>query len=96
MPEKTVPEQAVSEEAVEFGSGLSLDGDAAEVIQAVWAEALGVDAVDPDEGFFDLGATSALVVSVVRVLHGRWPRLKVVDLFARPTVAQLAAYLGDG
>ena len=92
MCERTLPERTVA--AVTAGPGL--DGDPADVIQAVWAEALGVEAVDPDEGFFDLGATSDMVLDVVRVLRGRWPRLKVVDLFAHSTVAQLAAHLGDG
>ncbi|MEU3662055.1 phosphopantetheine-binding protein [Streptomyces sp. NPDC032940] len=75
---------------------VDLDGDPVDVVAAVWAAALGVDAVDPQEGFFDLGATSAMVVDVVRVLRRRWPGLKIVDVFSRPTVAQLAAHLGDG
>ncbi|MFD5426296.1 phosphopantetheine-binding protein [Streptomyces sp. NPDC127084] len=73
-----------------------LDGDPTEVIAAVWAGALELDTVDPEAGFFDLGATSATVVEVVRVLRRRWPGLKVVDVFSRPTVAQLAAFLADG
>ncbi len=77
-------------------SEVDLDGDPAEVVAAVWAEALGVDTVDPQEGFFDLGATSVMVVDVVRVLRRRWPGIKIVDVFARPTIAQLAAHLGDG
>ncbi|MFE9928526.1 phosphopantetheine-binding protein [Streptomyces sp. NPDC005533] len=75
---------------------VDLDGDPADVVAAVWAEALGLDAVDPDEGFFDLGATSVMVVDVVRVLRRRWPGIKIVDVFSRPTVRQLAAFLGDG
>lgn len=73
-----------------------LEGDPTEVVAAVWAEALGLDTVDPDAGFFDLGATSATVVAVVRVLRRRWTGIKIVDVFARPTVGQLAAFLGDG
>ncbi|MEI5097681.1 phosphopantetheine-binding protein [Streptomyces sp. PmtG] len=86
MPEPTSAPEAVAD----------LDGDPVDVVAAVWAEALGLDAVDPEEGFFDLGATSAMVVEVVRVLRRRWPGVKVVDVFSRPTVAQLAASLGDG
>lgn len=80
------------------GTGVTdadLDGPACEVVQAVWAEALGVDTVDPDEGFFDLGATSAMVLSVVRTLRRRWPGLRIVDVFNRPTAAQLAGFLDD-
>jgi hypothetical protein len=73
----------------------ALDGASIDVVQAVWAEALGLDVVDPDTGFFDLGATSATVVGVVRVLRQRWPRVQIVDIFSHPTVAQLAAILDD-
>lgn len=75
--------------------GPALEGAPDEVIAAVWAEALGVDSIDPDAGFFDLGATSATVLNVVRVLRARWPRLQIVQVFAHPTVAQLAEFLGD-
>ncbi|MBP2707789.1 acyl carrier protein [Microbispora sp. RL4-1S] len=75
--------------------GLDLDGTPAEILQAVWADALGVAEVDPDAGFFDLGATSEMILGVVRVLRRRWPRLRIVDVFSHPTVAQLAAFLDD-
>lgn len=77
------------------GTDADLVGTTGEVVQAVWAEALGLDAVDPDAGFFDLGATSAMVLSVVRTLRRRWPQLRIVDVFNRPTAAQLAAFLDD-
>lgn len=77
------------------GTDADLTGPACEVVQAVWAEALGLDAVDPDAGFFDLGATSAMVLDVVRTLRRRWPRLRIVDVFNRPTAAQLAGFLDD-
>ncbi|MEU4062676.1 phosphopantetheine-binding protein [Streptomyces wedmorensis] len=76
-------------------TGPVLEGDAVDVVAAVWAEALGTDSVDPDAGFFDLGASSATVLRVVRTLRRRWPDLKIVDVFSRPTVAELATFL-DG
>lgn len=72
-----------------------LDSTPAEIVQAVWADALGVVAVDPDAGFFDLGATSEMMLGVVRILRQRWPGLKIVDIFSHPTVAQLAGFLDD-
>ncbi|MBY8884715.1 acyl carrier protein [Streptomyces sp. PTM05] len=86
-----MPEQSASS-----GTIGSLDGDPETVITAVWAEALGVESLDPHTGFFDLGATSATVVSVAKVLRQRWPRVRVVDLFSHSTPAQLAVFLGDG
>ncbi|MFF9393443.1 acyl carrier protein [Streptomyces griseoluteus] len=78
-----------------LGDGPTLEGDPGEVIAAVWAGALGLESVDPDAGFFDLGATSATVLEVVQVLRRRWPRLKVVHVFAHPTPALLAGFAGD-
>ncbi|MES9521913.1 acyl carrier protein [Streptomyces capoamus] len=77
-------------------TGTDLDGDPVEVVEAVWARALDMETIDPDDGFFDLGATSTMIVDVVRVLRGRWPDLRIVDVFAHATVRQLAAFLGDG
>jgi hypothetical protein len=76
-------------------AGPDLDGHPVEVLQAVWAEALGVETVEPDAGFFDLGATSETMLGVVRTLRGRWPHLRIVNIFSHPTVEQLAAFLGD-
>ncbi|MFI7207935.1 acyl carrier protein [Micromonospora aurantiaca] len=72
-----------------------LEGDPVEVLQTVWKEALDVVEVDPDAGFFDLGATSVIILGVVHVLRERWPHLRVVDIFSHPTVKQLAAFLDD-
>ncbi|MFL6137840.1 MAG: acyl carrier protein [Frankiaceae bacterium] len=75
------------------GAEVDLDGTPVEAVKAVWAAALGLATVDADEGFFDLGASSATVVEVVRILRRRWPRIRVVHVFAHPTVAQLVAFL---
>lgn len=66
-----------------------------DVIARAWADALGRPDVDPDAGFFDLGADSATVMEVVRTLRTRWPGLKVADVFANPSVRSLAAHLGE-
>lgn len=72
------------------------DGAAADVVAAVVAGVLGEAWVDPEAGFFDLGASSAVLVRVVEQLRPRWPGLRVVDLFVHPTVATLAAFLDGG
>jgi surfactin synthase thioesterase subunit/MFS family permease len=63
-------------------------------IAAVWSDILdGVD-VGLDDDFFALGGDSFKAVRAVRVID---PRLRVIDLFTRPTVRELAAHLdGDG
>jgi len=70
-------------------------GPAKEVVSATWARVLGIATIDPDIGFFDLGATSADMVVVVEQLRARWPSLRVVDLFLYPTVSGLTAFLNN-
>ena len=75
-------------------AGFHLAGPPVKVVQATWDEALGIE-VDPDAGFFDLGATSAMIRGVVRVLRRRWHHLRVVDIFSHPTIRQLSVFLDD-
>ena len=74
-------------------AGGARDDAIAEAVAAVWAAELGVGDVDRETGFFDLGADSATVVRVVDSLRASWPELKIVDVFANPTVTSLAAFL---
>jgi hypothetical protein len=83
----------VADSSIEAQAGPSLDGSANDVIAAVLSEVLELDSVDPNAGFFDLGASSATVVSLVRILRRRWPDIRIVDVFDNPTVGQLAAFL---
>jgi amino acid adenylation domain-containing protein len=63
----------------------------------VWAEVLGVERVGREDGFFDLGGHSLLLVRLQARLRERLDReIAVVDLFRFPTVAALAAHLGGG
>jgi hypothetical protein len=66
-----------------------------DVVHAVWCEVLGVELLDPDVGFFDLGATSSDVMSAVTRLRDRWPDLRAVDMMLYPTVNSLATFLAD-
>jgi hypothetical protein len=62
-------------------------------VQAVWSVVLGEESLDPDVGFFDLGATSTNVLAAVDRLRARWPNLRVIDVFLYPTVNSLTAFL---
>ncbi|MBG0818844.1 non-ribosomal peptide synthetase/MFS transporter [Planomonospora sp. ID82291] len=62
-------------------------------IAAVWAEVLGVAEIGVDDDFFALGGDSFRAVRAVREID---PALRVIDLFTRPTVRELAAHLDGG
>lgn len=69
-----------------------------EKIAAVWSEAFGADAVSVNAHFFnDLGGHSlfaARVVSRLREVAG-FEQLSIRDLYANPTVRQLAVFVSD-
>ncbi|HEX8114658.1 MAG TPA: amino acid adenylation domain-containing protein, partial [Kofleriaceae bacterium] len=76
--------------AGEAGAGLRA------LLTEVWREVLGVAEVPPDRGFFELGATSMTAVVAHRAIVARLGReLPLSALFGYPTIARLAAYLGD-
>jgi phthiocerol/phenolphthiocerol synthesis type-I polyketide synthase E len=63
-------------------------------VAAIWCKVLGREQVGAGENFFDLGGHSLLLAQVqleLAAVTGRTPSL--VDLFAHPTVAALAAHL---
>ncbi|GIH19612.1 hypothetical protein Raf01_77840 [Rugosimonospora africana] len=63
-------------------------------LQRLWRDVLGVDAIDVDRTFFELGGTSLTLLRMYRMLPQHPVRtLSLVDLFRYPTVRQLAAAL---
>ncbi|MBB6421374.1 non-ribosomal peptide synthetase [Streptomyces sp. AK010] len=68
------------------------DGAVERAIAEVWAEALGVDRVGPDDDFFTLGGHSLLTVRIiVRLRHGHGIDLSFRDFQRHRTVRSLAA-----
>nr|WP_245873205.1 non-ribosomal peptide synthetase [Streptomyces phaeoluteigriseus] len=60
----------------------------------VWCVVLGRDRVGRDENFFDLGGNSLLLVTAQGAVNSAFDAdLSVVDLFAHPTVRDLARHL---
>ena len=73
----------------------SPSSETARALARIAAEILGVDAIAPDDNFFDAGANSLHMVQLHRriseELHAEIP---LVDLFRHPTVHFLAERLG--
>ncbi|MFH9176777.1 amino acid adenylation domain-containing protein [Streptomyces albogriseolus] len=60
----------------------------------VWCDVLGRDRVGRDDNFFDLGGNSLLLVTAQTAVNRAFgSELSVVDLFAHPTVRDLARHL---
>ncbi|MFJ6793251.1 amino acid adenylation domain-containing protein [Streptomyces sp. NPDC091268] len=82
------------------GGSRAADGGAAdgprEALGALWAELLGVPAVDPDDNFFALGGNSLLALRLVnRIRTDLGVELPFGQVFETPTVRALAARIGE-
>lgn len=65
-------------------------------IVEVLEEVLGSERVGVDDNFFDLGGNSVLLMQVhQRLQEVLGQTFEVVEIFNHPTVAQLAAHIGD-
>ncbi|WFS69318.1 amino acid adenylation domain-containing protein [Agrobacterium leguminum] len=68
----------------------------AQTVAEVWRGILGVDEINSDDSFFDLGGHSLLVMKTVASLrHHLKTNLTALDFFKFPTVAALASFI-DG
>ncbi|HEY0636053.1 MAG TPA: amino acid adenylation domain-containing protein, partial [Pseudonocardiaceae bacterium] len=63
-------------------------------IAAAWRQVLGLDRVGVHDSFFDLGGDSLSAVALVGALREQGLELTVQEVFAGPTVAELAELLG--
>ncbi|MEK4243280.1 Pls/PosA family non-ribosomal peptide synthetase [Janibacter sp. FSL W8-0316] len=70
-------------------------GQTAQWVAGIWAEVIGADVSDPADDFFDLGGGSLTAAQVVSRLRERTPETTVGDLYAHPTLGDLAAWLDE-
>ena len=67
-----------------------------EQVAAIWARALGIRQVNPDENFFALGGHSLLGVKMIAEIQaktGMEEELRLSDLLEFPTLAAFTAHL---
>ena len=65
-----------------------------QLLCGIFAEVLGVDEVGVDDGFFDLGGQSLLVMRLrSRIRSAIGAKLSITMVFDAPTVAELDAHL---
>ncbi|HDS1733729.1 non-ribosomal peptide synthetase [Pseudomonas sp. BP8] len=83
-------------EAMQQRSYQAPEGPMEVLLARLWADLLGVERVGRHDNFFELGGHSLLAVTLVARLRGEGLEADVRVLFAEPTLAALAATLGQG
>ncbi|TFF33719.1 non-ribosomal peptide synthetase, partial [Pseudomonas sp. RIT623] len=72
------------------------EGETETLLADIWAQLLGVERVGRHDNFFALGGHSLLAVSLTARLRQAGLQVDVRTLFSQPSVAALAATLGQG
>ena len=63
-------------------------------LAGIWAEIIGLDGVDRDEDFFDIGGDSLLATKMVLRARREWNiKFTVRQLIEAPVLAELARYV---
>ncbi|MFV1853354.1 MAG: amino acid adenylation domain-containing protein, partial [Thalassospira sp.] len=67
-----------------------------EKVAKLWAEILPDITPTRDDGFFDIGGNSLLLLRLFEKFEANWPgRVGIADLFANPTIAKQAELISD-
>ncbi len=86
---------ALPEPAYEDRSPTPPAGAVEDAVAQAWAAVLGARSVGRDDNFFETGGSSIAAVALHQRLEAAFPgAFTLLDVFVRPTVAQLAAKLG--
>ncbi|MFV0473691.1 MAG: phosphopantetheine-binding protein, partial [Pikeienuella sp.] len=80
---RAAPKRPLSDEPPRGATEITLAG--------IWREVLGVERPGRHDGFFDLGGDSVMAIQVAARAAEAGLAIEPRDLFARPTVAALAA-----
>jgi len=73
---------------------VALESDAIARLTRIWQEMLGVEAITPDQSYFDLGGDSILAVQLfIRIEQEFNVKLPLATLFDAPTIGELAQIL---
>jgi amino acid adenylation domain-containing protein len=72
----------------------STDGSIESTLIRLWQDVLGVEHIVVDDNFFQIGGHSLTAVSLTSLIHKEMRvELPVTEIFNRPTIRELAAYL---
>ncbi|MGO9355838.1 MAG: beta-ketoacyl synthase N-terminal-like domain-containing protein [Mycobacterium sp.] len=91
----TMPSAATNGSHAANGGAASRQQQIQATLQRIWAQSLGIDSIDPNADFFELGGDSVSAIGIANNLVKEGLDLSPQDLFQHHTVAGLAAVLAE-
>jgi len=89
---KLLSEMDVNVEGIEYTAPRN---EVEERLARVWGEVLGIERVGIKDNFFELGGHSLKAVNMVSKIHKEFSvKIKVADIFEKPSIEELSACLG--
>ena len=77
------------------GGAISRQQQIQATLQRIWAQSLGIDSIDPNADFFELGGDSVTAIGIANNLVKEGLDLSPQDLFQHHTIAGLATVLAE-
>lgn len=66
------------------------------IIAKIWCEVFGLNEIDVYDSFYSLGGDSLMAIQLLKEIEKKYKsKLDITDVFAYPTVVQMAAYIDE-
>jgi amino acid adenylation domain-containing protein len=87
-------QELVAAQSIEQPAGAEPAGEVEQFIAQLWREVLGIARIGRHDRFVESGGTSFNAVALFGRLRKRFPDFTLAELYAHPTIAELATRLG--
>ncbi|WP_207185748.1 phosphopantetheine-binding protein, partial [Streptococcus sp. 22.1] len=82
----------IESEKVQITNNSSLE----EKLQVVWRDILGIQEINPEENFFDIGGSSLKIFKLIETINIKFNlNLTITDIFEFPSIKLMAEFIDD-
>ena len=89
---KKLKNYVIESEKVQITNNSSLE----EKLQVVWRDILGIQEINPEENFFDIGGSSLKIFKLIETINIKFNlNLTITDIFEFPSIKLMAEFIDD-
>lgn len=89
---KKLKNYVIESEKVQITNNSSLE----EKLQVVWRDILGIQEINPEENFFDIGGSSLKIFKLIETINTKFNlNLTITDIFEFPSIKLMAEFIDD-